>query len=269
MTKNLDYLIDNLFENQEANRYKKHDELEMMDPSEVELLVVDAIENSSLSIASQKVYDINKNEVLEELFVRIKAKNGKYIHQKKYMKVINKLGLTLEFEKMLVKKVFSNLDKLNAKQVVLSISASSLRDLSFFKLLKHLLEDKSKQNRVCFIFCENELYSKVEKFNNYLKSYRELGLSIAIDRVGDLHSSFVYLRELDIDMIRFDSSCTKKEKIFKSKICIEGLSYIAKAKGAKVWVKMIEEEKQFEVAKEMQIDYIQGKLFSQLREEVI
>ncbi len=268
VTKNLDHLIDTLFEQQEHNRYKKEISYEEIDPNELESLVIEAIEKRSISIASQDVFDREGNVAFSELFVRIKAANGKFIHQKKYMKVINKLGLTLEFDMMLAEKVFSNLDSFRQRSVALIISTSSLRDMNFFAKVKMMLDaDETLRGRVLFLFSENEYFSKSDKFNAWLHSYREAGVAIGVDRLGVLHSSFLYLRDLDLDVVRFDSSYTKGEKIFKCEATIRGLDAIANAKGIRSWVKMLETKEQFEAAKEYGIDLLQGKYLSQLQEE--
>jgi len=47
---------------------------------------------------------------------------------------------------------------------------------------------------------------------------------------------------------------------------IKGLTIIAHARGIKTWVKMIETESQFLLAKELEVDFIQGKYLSQMEE---
>ncbi len=268
LTKNLDHLYDMLFEQQERNRHKKGFDIESIDPNELESLVIDAIENRSLAIASQKVYDKERNEAFAELFVRIKAGNGRFIHQKKYIKVINKLGLTIKFDTVLVETIVENIEKFSSKKVAVLINSTSLREHDFFKKLELLLGGKKEiANRLVFLFSENEFYAKTQRFNAILQSYRKLGIELCIDRLGGIHSSFLYLRDLDVDMVRFESSYTKEEFFKVRKEIVKGCGYIAHTKGVKTWVKMIETKEQYELAKAIDIDYIQGKYLSQLQEE--
>ena len=270
LSKNIDHLIDNLFEQQELNRYKKESSQEEIDPNELESLVIEAIENRSVAIASQKVYDQNKEVQFAELFVRLKTKTGRYIYQKKYKKVINKLGLTLDFDMMLVEKILMGIDKFNTKKVAVQVSTSSLRNPMFFEKVEQLIaKETTVGSRLIFCFSENEYYFKTQKFNAILHSYKELGISFAVDHLGVLHSSFLYLRDLDIDIVRFDSSYTKEQRLKECADIIKGLGYIAHARGIQTWAKMIEEESQFDLAKELEIDYLQGKYLSHMKEESI
>ena len=268
LSKNIDHLIDNLFEQQELNRYKKEASQETIDPNELESLVIEAIENGSVTIASQRVFDGNKEVQFAELFVRLKTKTGRYIYQKKYKKVINKLGLTLDFDMMLVEKILQGIENFNAEKVALQVTTSSLRNPVFFEKIEQLLaKDKTLGSRLVFCFSENEYYFKTQKFNTMLRAYKELGITFAVDHLGVLHSSFLYLRDLDIDIVRFDSSYTKEQRLEECADVIKGLGYIAHARGIKTWAKMIEEESQFDLAKELEIDYLQGKYLSHMEEE--
>ncbi len=268
LSKNFDDLIDDLFEQRERNRYRKEAQVEAIHPNELESLVIDAIEKKSISIASQTVFTPQKEMMFGELFVRIKTKTGRYIHQKKYIKVINKLELTLQFDMMLIEKVFENIDCFTQERLAVTVSTSSLRDVDFFNRVKHLTERaKGSEGRIIFLFSENEYFFRTEKFNAVLRSYKNLGIKMAVDKLGVLHSTFLYLRDLELDIVRFDSSYTKGEKLFDYEATIRGLDMIAKAKNIKTWVKMVETKKQFEKAKELGIDYIQGKYLSQMEEE--
>jgi len=266
-SKDIDHLVDNLFEQQEIYRYKNEDSVEEIDPNELELLVIEALEKRSLSIASQKVYDSKDRVAFLELFIRIKTKNGRYIHQKKYKKVINKLGLTLDFDLMLIESMLKRSQEFDNNKVAIPVNTSSLRNPDFFTKVQQLLQqERLLASRLIFCFSENEYYYKTEKFNAILHSYKELGINFAVDHLGVLHSTFLYLRDLDIDIVRFDSSYTKEDHFKRSIDVIKGLSYIAHARGIKTWVKMIETESQFLLTKELEVDFIQGKYLSQMEE---
>lgn len=94
--------------------------------------------------------------------------------------------------------------------------------------------------------------------------FRNLGIYIAIDRLGSIHTSFLYLRDLDIDIVRFDSFYTKDINNHKSKSIINGYNKMAHENGIKTWIKMVESEDVKTIAKELNIDYLQGKYLAPL-----
>ncbi|NPA58999.1 MAG: EAL domain-containing protein, partial [Epsilonproteobacteria bacterium] len=106
-----------------------------------------------------------------------------------------------------------------------------------------------------------------KRYNNILKMFRDMGVLIAIDRLGAIHTSFLYLRDLDIDIVRFDSSYTKDITNKKYKDIVDGFNIMAHKKGVKTWIKMVESKDIYGVTKELDIDYAQGKYLALMRKE--
>jgi EAL domain-containing protein (putative c-di-GMP-specific phosphodiesterase class I) len=115
-----------------------------------------------------------------------------------------------------------------------------------------------------FILSEFEYYSHTKRYNDILHSLKKMGIKIAIDRVGSIHTSFLYLRELDIDVIRFDSYYSHEQKLEKNFNIIDGFTLMAHEKGIKTWIKNIQTQQSYELAKKLKTDYLQGKFLSEL-----
>jgi EAL domain-containing protein (putative c-di-GMP-specific phosphodiesterase class I) len=104
---------------------------------------------------------------------------------------------------------------------------------------------------------ETQYYPNIDRFNAILKTLKELGVLIVIDRLGAINTSFLYLRDLDIDIVRFDPFYIKD--IHKYKPIISGYNIMSHLKGIKTWIKMIEDEDTKNLVKELKIDYMQGR----------
>jgi len=89
-----------------------------------------------------------------------------------------------------------------------------------------------------------------------------MGILITIDRLGAIHTSFLYLRDLDIDVVRFDSYCVKD---IKNRNIIDGFNLMAHKKGVKTWVKNIEAKEIKVFAQEIGVDYLQGRYLAPLK----
>jgi len=262
---NLEYMIENLFEIQEENKTKKivlqNDE---MNPSDLELYVIDAMRSKSITIMTQSIYE-NQVEVIKECFVKLINSDGKILHPKKYMKVLNKLGLTPEYDFLVLQKSVFDFSGDGLTNFAITISPTSLRNHNFLTKVKNLINDNPHaKDKIIFILSETHYYSDIERYNSILQSLRILGIKIAIDRVGSLHSSFLYLRDLDIDIIRFDTFYIKKIKNKKYNSIIHGLNVMAHSRGIKTWIRMVENKDIKEFATMMKIDYIQGKELAKL-----
>ena len=65
-------------------------------------------------------------------------------------------------------------------------------------------------------------------------------------------------------MVRFDSFYSKKIDKHKYKNILSGFNVMAHEKGMKTWIKMIEDEESKELAKEIGVDYLQGRFLALL-----
>jgi len=259
----LNYLIENLFELQEKNKNSKYKEEESINPNELELLVIDAIENKNLLIMSQEVYDNNKEVVFRECYIKLKAKNGKIIHPKQYLKVINKLGLGVSFDLMVLEEVLKHC-QYEENIYAINILPTSLRNDKFLIKTKELLKENT-QKQIMFILSEMQYYSYTNRYNSIIKSLKSLNVHIAIDRLGSIHTSFLYLRELDIDLIRFDTYYSNIEKLEQNRSIIDGFNLMAHKKNVKTWIKNIEDERTYALVNEIGTDYMEGKYLSEIQ----
>jgi len=264
-SKDLNYLIENLFELQNKNKYTKYEE-ETINPNELELLVIDAIENKNLLLMSQEVYNNRDDVVFRECYIKLKGQNNKIIHPKTYLKVINKLGLGVRFDLMVLEKILKNC-RYEENIYAVNILPTSLRNNKFLAKTKELLKEYAGA-QVMFVLNEMQYYSYISRYNSIIKSLKSLGVLIAIDRLGAIHTSFLYLRELDIDVVRFDTYYSNNEKLSQNRSIIDGFNIMAHEKGVKTWIKNIEDEATFMLVKEMDIDYIEGKYLSKIQNNV-
>jgi len=259
----LEYMIENLFELKEIHKNINHTE-DVINPNEMELVVIDALKYKQFVVLTQNIFS-GDEVIAKECFVKLKGNNSKLIHPKSYMKVISRLGLLVAFDLMILERVILNFNKNSNFIYVLNISATSLRNPLFLSKLKEFfLEKVYIKNRIMFILSENEYYSHIERFNSIINSLHILGVKIAIDKLGNNHTSFLYLRELNIDVIRFDNFYSKEIESKKCQNIVEGFNFMAHCKGIKTWIKMINSEEIEQMVHIMGIDYKQGKYLADL-----
>lgn len=260
-SKDLDYLIENIFEEQRENRERKTGrKADNINPSDLERYVIEAIKENSLEIMTQDVFE-DESCAFKECFIKLKTFDNGLLHPKSYMKTVNKLGLIREYDLLVIREIITRLVSDDSLAFAVNVSPVSLRNYSFISQLKELLShNKSASKKIIFILSEVEYHTNIVKFNESLQILRELGVKIAIDRLGSLHTSFLYLRELDIDIVRFDSTY----KNGKYTEVVEGYNLLAHKKGVKTWLKMIESEEIKSFADSTGIDYLQGKALAPL-----
>lgn len=265
----LDYLVENLFELQTKNKNSKfltniEDEI---DPGELESYVINAIKRRSLLVITQDVFEQDK-VIAKECFIKLEIGNDKVLHQKSYMKVLDKLRLMMDYDLIVLEKIINRCSDSNIEKFAVAISPTSIRNPHFVSNVKELFsKNENAKNRIIFLLSENEYYPRIDRYNSTLNALKNIGIQIAVDRLGSLHTSFLYLRDLDIDIVRFDSYYTKEITDNKNKSIINGFTVMAHRKGVKTWIRMIENKDVYNVANELEIDYLQGKYLAQLEKD--
>jgi len=266
LSKDINYLIENLFELQEQNRSSKqvtntHEEI---NPSELESFVINAIKQRTFSLSTQDVFS-NDKVIMKECFIKLKTQEGKLLHPKSYMKVLDKLRLMVDYDLMILEENINKCSFIEDEKFVISIAPTSIRNPRFISRVKELFDSNSdSRGRVVFILSESEYYPRIDKYNSTLQILRDIGIEIVIDRLGSIHTSFLYLRDLDVDMVRFDSYYSKDTNENKHRAVIDGFNKMAHEKGLKTWVKMVENEDMNKISKELGIDYLQGRYLANL-----
>ena len=256
---NLEQMVENLFEIKENSKNKKTvlngDNISQND---LESYVINSIKSQSIVMMAQNIFD-GEDSIMAECFVKLKTADGKILHPKKYMKIIDSLGLRAEYDFMVLQKSISYYDDKDTVIFALNISPTSLRDNEFLPKVKEILgEYPNVKDRIVFILNETQYYSHIGRYNSILKSLQRIGIKIAIDRLGGIHTSFLYLRDLDIDIVRFDSFYTKDKDNEQHRSIIEGFNLMAHSKGVKRWIKMVENQETLEFAKKIGVNYTQG-----------
>jgi len=260
-SREFDYIVENLFELKEQRKNSKVIfEDEIVSPSELEASVINAITHTRLSMMTQSVY-CDDELAFKECFVKLKDENEKVLYAKSYMKVINRLGLSVEYDLMVLEELILK-SKNRDITYALNISPTSLRNEKFLSRCKELLRETSL--KVMFVLSEIEYFSHISKYNAIIKSLKHSGVLIAIDRLGSIHTSFLYLRELEIDVVRFDTYYSNAERLIANYSIVNGFNVMAHEKGIKSWIKNIDSESTLSLSKDLKIDYLQGKELSTL-----
>jgi EAL domain-containing protein (putative c-di-GMP-specific phosphodiesterase class I) len=262
-TKSVEKIIEWLYELQSENQKMLTESEEEVDPDTIERLVIDAVEARSFSYRYQAAYQ-DGDAVLYEMAVKLVGPEEKLVHQKRFMPVINRLGLLRQFDEIQTEAAFKEAPLLeDGQRIAVNVSPSTLRNPLFFEQIMMLMSNNEQlKNRLVFIISENNYFHQVRQFNTRLQAFRRAGIYIALDRLGGIHSSLRYLHDLEVDIVRFESYLGKTITDPKTEALLEGLQHTVKALGYQSWIRMIEEEEQYEAARKMGIDIKQGRYLS-------
>lgn len=223
---------------------------------ELEREIVDALDSESLSIGYWPVCCNGKT--MYHTSVKLVDSSGKLIHQNRYAPVLNRLNMARKFETLVLETIGSIAEKMDCRFIV-DVSSVTMRNPQFFEHAATLFERYPDISRkVIMMFEEKEYCHQLERFRQLIAQYRKVGYGIAMDRLGGSHTTMLYLKEMEIDMVRFDSLYSRRLKESGYQNLIQGLNLSAHLCGAETWIPMIEDEESDKIAQSLKINYREG-----------
>lgn len=255
--KKYEEVITRLYELQYASVDKKtitdNDELI---PEQLEQSVLDALKYKRYSVATQNV-SCEKNSMAEVTFKLINSEGG-FIHQSRFIPLLNRLGKMREYESHLL-EIVAKMAATSSNIYIVSLSAVTMRNGLFFQhALEVLQRYPEAKNKIVILFEEKEYSPQIKRFREQIAQYRAVGYKIALDKYGGNHVSMMYLKEFQVDFVRFDSLYARHIQEEKYQNILQGLNMTAHLCGAVTWIGMIEDEQSQTAAKQLKINCQQG-----------
>lgn len=153
-----------------------------------------------------------------------------------------------------------------------NVSVVQLLDASFIVMVKKVLNDTGfPANYLEVEVTESTFISSMDNVVEVLSELKKMGIHIALDDFGTGYASLSYLQMLPIDMIKVDKLFVDGIAIEnKQRALVKSLVDIAHELSMDVIAEGVEVEKQLEVLRDIQCDFIQGYLLGKpMQDEVV
>ena len=206
----------------------------------------------------QCIVDREGNITKYEALMRLKIDN-KIESPFFFMDLIKESRLYSYFSKIMIEKVFDDLNKINAK-VSINLSYEDIDNKEMREFIFSLLNVQNA-SKVVFEILESESIQNYDVVRNFILKVKEKGAEIAIDDFGSGYSNFVHVLNLEPDIIKIDASLIKNIKEKKNYKMVELIINFAKSFNLKTVAEFVSDKEIFEMVKNLGIDEFQGFYF--------
>lgn len=221
-----------------------------------------ALKEERIFPAFQSIFSIKGSDLElygHELLMRIKTPNGELIPAFKFIEKLKKSSMIYIFEEIIINKALKA-KKQNQLEGKLFINMP-LRFLEIIKRdesrLNYILEDIMSYGfspKDIFIeISEKKERAEPKKLDEFANILRQKGFSLALDDFGVENSSIEKLNDVKPDIVKLDMFFLKEGRDM-----IEWVSQGLKDMGYKVLLEGLETKEDLELAKSLEIDYVQG-----------
>ena len=232
-------------------------------------LMNDIKNNKNVSLHYQPQYTCDKKLISFESLFRWNNKKYYNIPICEIINIIEKTKYFDEFNDYIITNALSfakEINKNRKKKIIVSINISAkhlMKDNFINKFLDMLKEFDIPYNIIGIELTETVLLNNLTKTINKLQKLKKLGVLIYLDDFGTGYSSLNYLISLPLSIVKIDKYFIWQTD--KGKKYIEILKSIIKichTLNLPIVAEGVETTKQLNLLKKLNVDYIQGYLFS-------
>jgi EAL domain-containing protein (putative c-di-GMP-specific phosphodiesterase class I) len=204
-----------------------------------------------------------------ELLVRLIDAEDNIVAPNQFLPIADRYGIMDLVDEWVLTKTLEILSSDNnifeqGSTVAINVSGKSLSSREFrTSVLDKITQANIPKNTLCIEITETAALSDIHDVVRFMLTLKEKGVIFALDDFGTGLASFDYLKRLPVDIIKIDGSFTKD--ISTNAIdysIINSVINISKVMDLRTIAEYVENEEQFEILKDIGIDYAQGFFIS-------
>ena len=224
-----------------------------------------AIENQNFVLACQPIVSTADGEISNfEVLVRMLDEQSNIIMPGGFLPAAERFGLIVDIDKWVIINAINTLAKQRIKKnnlcYAINLSAQTLTHPGICELIENqLAEVKLDPGALTFEITETAAISDMNAAETLLSNLRSMGCKTALDDFGTGLSSFAYLKDLPVDVVKIDGRFVKNIADNNLDLAmVKAMNDIVHAMGKKTVAEFVESKRCFEILKSYGIDYGQG-----------
>ncbi len=230
--------------------------------------VVEALNEDRFVLHHQEIRDLhssNREYQHYEILVRMISKTGELVFPGKFLDIVERFDLAERLDTWVIEKTIQWMEdhpeEMDSIQTLsINLSGKSLASHKMHKLLTSRVSSSHiASNKLCFEITETAAVNDMDAAKELIKSLRLLGCRFALDDFGTGQSSFGYLRNLDVDIIKIDGTFIRDmvSNTF-DQVMVKSMNDLAKSVGMKTVAEYVENNDIATALRELGVDYAQG-----------
>ncbi len=230
----------------------------------------DAITNKSFSLDAQPIVPIDGTSEGGhfEILLRMNGPGGDVMLPHQFFSAAEHYQMMPKLDRFVLQRFFATVEELSDTMALhqasfaLNLSGQSLGEPAFHEYVRQMVLGSSlSPDQLCFEITETAAIANRENAVRFMHAMRELGCRFALDDFGAGLSSFAYLRDMPVDILKIDGSFVQDMDTNKvSESMVAAAAQVAKVMGLKTVAEFVETESVRAGLERLGVDYGQGFL---------
>ncbi len=200
-----------------------------------------------------------------ELLLRLRAEDGREVMPGAFLPAAERYGLMPAIDRWVVGTALNNLDRLHPSgqrlgTCAINLSSASLEDAGLLQVIADLITSRGiDPQRLMFELTETVAMRDFAASSALIARLRGLGCRVALDDFGAGMSSFGYMKNLELDMVKIDGSFVQELATDRmSQSIVRAVTEIGHQQGLKVVAEWVSSPDMVGLLQRMGVDYGQG-----------
>jgi diguanylate cyclase (GGDEF)-like protein len=222
-----------------------------------------AMENDRIVVYYQPLVNNHTLNVDKyECLVRMIDEDGKVISPFFFLEISKKANQYQNITKIVIDKAFKQFESLPFEFSV-NVSYEDIQDEEFIAFVEQKLGQYEVSTRVTWEILEDEGIKDYDVLINFINKVKAFGCKVSIDDFGSGYSNFEHLLKMNVDYLKIDASLVKNvatdENSYK---VVKTVIDFANSLKLKTIAEYVENDKIFDITKQLGTHYSQGYYFS-------
>jgi len=224
-----------------------------------------AIDNDKFALAYQPIVNTITNEAESyEILIRMIGENNEIIMPNGFLPSAERYGLAADIDKWVISKAMKVLVEMRKStphmRFTINLSGQTFSDRSVCDLIrKSIIENGLEPSALTFEVTETIAISDMRAAESILSELRKMGCKTALDDFGSGMSSFAYLKELPVDIVKIDGQFVKNLAAnLVDQAMVKAMNEVAQALGKQTVAEFVEDKESFKLLGQFGVNYGQG-----------
>ncbi|HBR17500.1 MAG TPA: hypothetical protein DD725_07830 [Deltaproteobacteria bacterium] len=224
-----------------------------------------AIEEGRFEPWFQPILDLKDDKIHHyEALARMRSEDGKILLPGVFIDTAEIFGLIGTIDKIITEKVMKLQAETSRQKSSLAFGMNlSGKDLGNEELLSFLqskiVETGADPSHLIFEITETAAVRDMDRAIKFINALKSIGCLFSLDDFGVGFTSFIYLKEMNVDYIKIDGSFIRRlNENQNDQLFVKAIVDVSKGMGIKTVAEFVENKEIIKLLKELNVDYAQG-----------
>jgi diguanylate cyclase (GGDEF)-like protein/PAS domain S-box-containing protein len=225
----------------------------------------EALANNLFTMYFQPILDLRSDQVTHyEALVRMRGADSQVLSPAEFIPVAEATGQIVGIDCRVLELVFTTLKYLvkadGVKGMHINLSARAFQTQDWWSQLNRLLESgEIDPEGLVFEITETAAVADLKDARALMELVRGKGCRFALDDFGVGFSSFNYIKELPVDLVKIDGTfITRLADRPDSQLVVKAMVDVARGFGKRTVAEFVDSAATLEMLKRLNVDYAQG-----------